>query len=157
MGVDTNYTVGAYLEIEADDIIEQIPAMGCPDHDKELFIIDNLNQSEIVFCKRCGKKYEPKTITETHKPILWRLLEDREDLEDSLHDTHMYQHEEKRTIIAYDGSEIVLEYGGVVEIMPQMATEHIEVFKKKNRDAIDFLKTKARSVEVKFGALMYYT
>lgn len=157
MGVDTNYMVAAYLLIEADDIVEQIPAMGCPDHDKELFIIDNLNQSETVFCKRCGKKYESKKITETHKPILWRLLEGREDLEDSLHDTHMYEHDERRTIIAYGHSEIDIGNIGVLEIVPQMATEHIEAFKKKNKDAIDYLRTKAKSVEVKFGALLYYS
>lgn len=163
MGVDTNYMVGAYLIIEADDIVEQIPSMGCLDHAGEFFVIDAISKDKIMFCKECGKKYEPKMVMKTRKPNVWRLLEGREDLEDMITDTHMYEDDDGvNTIIAISNDDRRptmkdLEYGGTIEITPQMVSEYVKNFEAKLKDVIDYLKTKARSVEIKFGAILYYS
>jgi len=166
MGVNTDYMVGAYLVIESDDIVEQTPAMGCPNHAEELFVIDAITKDKIMFCKKCGKKYEPKMITETHKPTFWRLLEDREDLEDMITDTHMYEYDDGvNTIIAIsnesnDNKQPTmkdLEYAGMIEITPQTISEYIKNFETKFKNVIDYLKTKTKSIEIKFGAILYYS
>lgn len=157
MGVDTNLHIGAYLEIHTNPIQIEKKFKCCVNHTEK-----NFEEYE-QFCHICGNKLTIKTVVKERWPELEDLCSDDMNLYDIFNVTdpmsklgermllHSNQHQEKD-----HPYEIDFDYGDA-EITEDMIETYKTNFYTYHKEEIEYLRSKVKSLEIKFGVLYYYS
>ena len=153
MGMHLETHIGAYIEIEAAPTISEKITMVCGKHP------GNTYPQTASFCDICGKELT-KIVTDIEKETTyWDLLEEGK-YEDEL--ACLNAEDNGPTMLLGSNSSSIdkpdkldIDYGEV-EIAPEIPAQYVQNFKQNYEEIINLLTPRVKTLEVKFGIIIYY-
>lgn len=159
MGMSWNIYIGAYLVLDTNEKIDEDGLPKCSYHPEKTF------KDSDVWCSACGAVLTRQVIS---RRVRWYDLfsDSEQDFSDILHWIPPDESgKDPGTFLATsneyndgrpDHIKHELEYGGNIEMLPDMAMKFIDNFKKNYWQIIQILEKEERVVGVEFGVVTYY-
>ena len=158
MGMHLSIYIGAYLKLNTNEEIDEDGPPKCSHHPKKTF------KDSDVCCSACGAVLTRQVIS---RRVRWYDLfsDSEEEFEDVLN--WIPDENEKGPSRFLATSEVdnerfpdhikhELEYGGNIEILPDMAMQFVDNFKKNYWQIIQILEKNERVLRIEFGVVTYY-
>jgi hypothetical protein len=157
MGMNKDIYIGAYLKIDAGTQVEKTIMMQCKNHP------ENKYPEEISFCNLCGSELKKIVEGETTSKSYYDLFETEQEEEKWEDELQWISSEDDDTLIRLVGNKFYdnidgnfIEYGDT-EITPKMPSQYMENFRENYTEIIKFLRDRVKTMEIKFGVLVYYS
>lgn len=154
MGVEENFHIGAYVLVKVKPEMKPSDKLFCENHPDWSFKYNS------KFCRDCGSKLVPCSDREVY-PHIYDILPEDEYLDKLV---SAYQEGNPEDEIVLLGNMWFKDYPVAIddefwhrEITPSMADLHVKNFKEKYADVIEVLRGRVESLEVRFGAVHWYS
>jgi len=157
MGISNEFFVGVYLlaKVKPETFVERKGSRFCPKNKKHIV------RHDAKYCPTCGTQTSRKTSKKI--PYLYELLEGHEREEDLVEpftmddfsDTHMLM---IGNLVSNNlPTDIDFDDYKPTEITPELIDLYIKNFKEVYAEVIEVLRERTESIEIKFGALSYWS